>query len=59
MGTNAPLYMRAWRLANKAKYTEQSRKHSKKCMKRRYDFEKQCRIFRAIDVFPELKELSC
>jgi len=41
--------MQAWRTANKQKYAEQSRKHSKKCMKRRYDFEKQCRAFRKIE----------
>jgi len=49
MGTNSPAYMQAWRTANKQKYAEQSRKHSKKCMKRRYDFEKQCRAFRKIE----------
>jgi hypothetical protein len=49
MGANTPAYMRAWRTANKEKYTELSRKHSKKCMKRRYDFEKQCKAFRNIE----------
>jgi hypothetical protein len=54
------MYMRAWRLANKEKYTEQSRKHSKKCMKRRYDYEKMCKIFRSIetDIFLDLKKMS-
>ena len=58
MGTNSPAYMQAWRLANKQKYTEQSRKHSKKCMKRRYDFEKECRSFRKIETDLFLFELK-
>ncbi len=43
-------YMRAWRLQNVEKNAEQGRKDARKCMKRRYVYEKMCKIFREIAV---------
>jgi hypothetical protein len=43
-------YMRAWRLKNVKKDAEQGRKDARKCNKRRYVYEKMCKIFREIDV---------
>ena len=43
-------YVRIWRLENKERHQEMNRRHAKKAMKRKYDFEKMCRIFRNISV---------
>ncbi len=48
--TPKAVYKRAWRLKNAEKNAEQCRKDARKCMKRRYNYEKMCKIFREIAV---------
>ncbi len=42
-------YIRAWRLKNPEKFIAFNRKHARKAMKRRYDYEKMCKIFRQLE----------
>jgi hypothetical protein len=48
--TDRAKYMRAWRLKNAKKNSEQCRKDARKCMKRRYAYEKCCKLFREIEI---------
>ena len=42
-------YMRAWRIKNADKFKLYNREYARKAMKRKYDYEKQCKIFRQIE----------
>ncbi len=49
MTAMSAVYMRAWRLKNSEKFNQYNRKYARKAMKRRYDYEKMCKIFRQIE----------
>ena len=49
MTAMSAVYMRAWRLKNSEKFKQYNRKYARKAMKRRYDYEKMCKIFRQIE----------
>lgn len=51
MTAMSAIYMKAWRLKNAQKFKENNRKYARKAMKRKYDYEKMCKIFRQIQVW--------
>ncbi len=44
------IYMKAWRLKNAQKFKQYNREYARKAMKRKYDYERQCKIFRQIQL---------